>query len=88
MKIRVPIDGAPFQPQERVRVVDAIDRYVQDLAGHVGRTGVVVHLEYDCGCGQSFPDDPMIGVSLDGDGAIVEFWSEELMDPRATGATT
>lgn len=46
-----------------------------------GREGVVVHLEYSCGCGQSYPGDPMIGVCMyiPGRGYIVEeFWFEEL----------
>ena len=29
------------------------------------------------GCGQRFPDDPMIGVRFP-DGALQEFWREEL----------
>jgi hypothetical protein len=41
------------------------------------------YLEYCAGCGQSYPDDPMIGVLLDG-GAEKELWRGEL----ATAAPT
>lgn len=71
------VDGAPYQPGERVRVVQAIDQEVSDLRAFIGRSGVVLYLEYSCGCGQTYPEDPMIGVRLD-DGAEQEFWPEEL----------
>lgn len=41
-----------------------------------GHYGVVTYLEYECGCGQNYPSDPMIGVCFD-DGYIDEFWIEE-----------
>lgn len=72
-----PVNGAPFQPGERVRVVDAIDLAALDLSSLVGSSGVVSYLEYDCGSGQTFPRDPMIGVRLDS-GIAQEFWPEEL----------
>jgi len=71
------VDGSPYQPGDRVRVVQTIDPEVVDLSAYVGRTGQVEHLEYDCGCGQSYPADPMIGVRFD-DGNLIEFWHEEL----------
>lgn len=71
------IEGAPFQVHDRVRVVDAIDRELYDVSRFVGRVGRVVHLDYDCGCGQSNPGDPMIGVKFRG-GVVEEFWREEL----------
>lgn len=61
----------------RVTVVAAIDVGIHDVRPFIGRAGVVDHLDYDCGCGQTYPDDPMIGVTFD-DGAAEEFWSEEL----------
>jgi hypothetical protein len=42
----------------------------------LGLTGQVVHYDYACGCGQSYPDDPMIGVKIQGE--VFEFWKEEL----------
>lgn len=71
------VEGAPYQPGDRVRVVDAIDREVLDLRPLIGRVGTVTYLEYSCGCGQTYPADPMIGVALD-DGVKQEFWTEEL----------
>ena len=71
------IEGSPFQPGDRVRVVDAIDRHVHDVAEHIGRRGLVVYLEYSCGCGQRVPDDPMIGVQFTKK-QTEEFWAEEL----------
>ena len=40
------------------------------------KSGHVVHFEYSCGCGQSYPDDPMIGVAFEG--LIEDYWKEEL----------
>lgn len=75
--IRQRVDGAPHQPGDRVLVVAAVDANVQDVAEHIGKAGRVAYLEYGCGCGQRYPDDPMVGVELD-DGGSEEFWPEEL----------
>ena len=58
-------------------MVGAIDVDVHDVRSLVGLSGTVEYLEYDCGCGQSYPGDPMIGVRLE-DGTLEEFWAEEL----------
>jgi len=78
--IYLPIPGAPFAPGDRVRVVDIIDGTVDERVV-VGLSGTVVYQEYECGCGQTYPGDPMIGVKLDGfdpDILQTEFWKEEL----------
>ena len=75
--IRDQVPGAPYQPGDLVRVVAAIDTEDHDVSHHIGRSGRVDYLEYDCGCGQSYAEDPMIGVELDG-GDREEFWPEEL----------
>jgi hypothetical protein len=67
--------GAPFQPGDKVNVISKGDA----PTSHVGRAGVVAHLEYSCGCGQTFPEDPMIGVRFP-EGELEEFWKEELSD--------
>ncbi len=76
------VSGSPVQPGERVTVVTTVDADATDISRHVGRSGVVVHLNYDCGCSQQYPGDPMIGVRLDGaepgPGEVEEFWAEEL----------
>ena len=70
------VEGSPYQPKDFVRVVlsEEPDEGIDDC---IGKKGVVVYLEYECGCGQSFPFDPMIGVQLE-DGRTQEFWHEEL----------
>ena len=77
--IRQRVDGAPYQPADVVRIVMSAEPKgaLTDVSAFVGRTGIVEYLEYSCGCGQRFPDDPMIGVRFP-DGALQEFWREEL----------
>lgn len=76
--VREHVEGSPYQPGERVLVADLVDQDVADLSECLGRRGTVEYLEYSCGCGQSFPDDPMIGVRLDGGDEAIDFWKEEL----------
>ena len=90
------VEGSPFQPGDRVQITQAVDAEVDvhPVTGraYIGLAGVVEYLEYDCGCGQRFPDEPMIGVLIDGEVWSVgeqwqksvrisnkrEFWPEEL----------
>lgn len=74
-----PVAGAPYQPTDSVRVVMSAEQKgtLTDVSDFIGRTGVVEYLEYSCGCGQRYPDDPMIAVRF-ADGALQEFWREEL----------
>lgn len=74
-KIRQHVPGAPRRPGDRVLVAAVSDSTVDP--GHIGKTGRVDYLNYDCGCGQKWPEEPMIGVVLD-DGIEEEFWPEEL----------
>ena len=53
-----------------------IDEAIEAL---IGQFGIVEYLEYNCGCGQIYPNEPMIGVKLD-DGSEHEFWFEELKE--------
>ena len=75
---REHVVGAPFQAGQAVRVVAAIDTEVHDVSEFVGACGTVAYLEYNCGCSQTYPEDPMIGVKFP-DGRGEEFWSEELV---------
>lgn len=75
--VRDVVLGSPYQPGDLVTVVRGVDVEVFDLRYLVGQRGRVDYLEYGCGCGQSYPADPMIGVVLDGGGSC-EFWKEEL----------
>ena len=68
------VPGAPFKIGDGVKVVSLAD----DTADveFLGQQGQVLYYEYSCGCGQTFPNDPMIGVQF-GD-RKAEFWKEEL----------
>jgi hypothetical protein len=78
--IYLDIDGAPFRVGERVRVTDSGDETFE--RSYKGRIGIVEYFEYECGCGQSYPNDPMIGVRFHKD-RIEEFWAEELTRQQA-----
>src|SRR5882724_5888913 len=69
------VPGAPFKIGAKVRVVQLVDE--TGNRAWRDRTGVVKYFDYDCGCGQSFPNDPMIGVESVR-GKVEEFWKEEL----------
>ena len=70
------IVGAPYEIGELVRIVFAADETCN--MRYMRCTGVIVHYNYSCGCGQSFPNDPMIGVEFS-DGVVEEFWHEEIV---------
>jgi hypothetical protein len=74
------VEGSPFQPGDLIRVVGCCDEVGKSVGIDklVGRFGVVKHLEYECGSGQTYPADPMIGVRFR-DGPSIEFWKEELL---------
>lgn len=74
---RIDIDGAPFKIGDTVVILDNPNKDETFNYDFSGRKGVVEHFEYDCGCGQTFPADPMIGVRFS-DKKIAEFWKEEL----------
>ncbi len=68
------VEGAPFKVGALVKVVSLSDETADDDL--LGCQGSVVYFEYSCGCGQTLPTDPMIGVRF-GD-RTAEFWKEEL----------
>lgn len=78
--IRINVDGAPFRIGDLVRIVRLLDSTAD--ADFLRKCGRIVYFEYSCGCGQSHPDDPMIGVQC-ANGAA-EFWKEEIRRIRAT----
>lgn len=75
---RYNIEGAPFHIGMLVVVTCAIDEAADVTL--IGKQGRIVYYEYDCGCAQTFPNDPMIGVELDG--KVHEFWFEELKEDQ------
>ena len=72
------IEGAPFKIGYIVKVLDNPNRDETFNYDFSGKQGVIEHFEYDCGCGQTFPEDPMIGVRFT-DNKIGEFWRDELL---------
>lgn len=73
--IREDVDGAPVQPGAQVQIISRADETADPR--WLGEFGVVEYLEYNCGCGQTYPTDPMVGVRF-GCGKVEEFWKEEL----------
>ena len=74
------VKGAPFRIGQAVWVRRLVDKEADPLL--LGKWGFVHYFEYSCGCGQSYPQDPMIGVRFL-DGTLYEFWREELHPRRA-----
>lgn len=70
------IEGAPFKIGCKVKISNRSEDSTFDKK-YSNKKGEVVFFEYDCGCGQTFPCNPMIGVKFR-DGEIEEFWKEEL----------
>jgi hypothetical protein len=67
--------GVPVDIGSAVLVVSATDETFDDK--FLGQMGAVVELDYVSGCGQSYPDDPMIRVRFS-DGTVDSFWIEEI----------
>lgn len=75
--IFLDVKGAPFKIGTDIKVVKVTDSTFDQK--YMGRTGRVIYLEYSCGCGQSYPEDPMIGVQFPNNDKE-EFWREELIE--------
>jgi hypothetical protein len=77
--IRSHVEGSPYQPGQNVTVTSSAegDDPLVGVTGFIGKSGVILYLEYSCGCGQRYPDEPMIGVKFP-DSTMQEFWAEEL----------
>ena len=69
------INGAPVQVGDVVKVIAATEADICDVSEYIGRFGRVVSM--DCGCGQTYPDDPMVLVCFS-NGDQQEFWKEEI----------
>ena len=72
--IYTDVPGAPYRIGTPVRVTQLVDE--TGNRKWLRRTGHVKYFDYFCGCGQTYPDDPMIGVEYRG--CTEEFWKEEL----------
>ncbi|MGA9110043.1 MAG: hypothetical protein WB290_07060 [Smithella sp.] len=71
------IDGAPYKIGQKVKVLNNPNKDDTFDVKLINKKGEIIFFEYDCGCGQTFPTDPMIGVKFS-NGSIDEFWKEEL----------
>jgi len=69
--------GAPFKIGDRVTILNNPNNDETFNNQLTFKNGMVVYFEYECGCGQTFPDDPMVGVRFN-NGKIEEFWKEEM----------
>lgn len=70
------VEGSPYQPGQLVEFIGGNDSTVNEHL-EVGARGIVLYLEYSCGSGQHYPDDPMIGIQFTC-GLIEECWADEL----------
>lgn len=71
------IDGAPFKISDKVIILNnpsSDDTFDKEF---IGKEGTIIFFEYDCGCGQTYPNDPMIGVKFSNN-EVAEFWREEI----------
>ncbi len=73
--VTTDVPGAPFRIGDKVRVVRGTDETFDRR--FLRRVGIIEHFEYSCGCGQTYPNDPMIGVKFRSS-EVEEFWQEEL----------
>ena len=77
MPLYKDVDSAPFHIGDRVKVLNNPNNDETFDEKFVFKSGVIDYFEYECGCGQYFPEDPMIGVRFK-NGTIEEFWKEEI----------
>jgi hypothetical protein len=66
----------PFSVGERVQIVSATDLDIHDVSHHIGRVGRVEEVLEKAGCGDQYPEDPMIKVRFVKKTCV--FWKEEL----------
>ena len=77
MKRKLDIKGAPFKIGDMVQILNNPNEDETFNKQLSGKLGLVEYFEYDCGCGQIFPGDPMTGVRFL-NGKSEEFWKEEI----------
>jgi len=75
--LRFDVDGAPCKIGDKVKVLHNPNMDETFDKRFFNAICEVIYFEYECGCGQTFPGDPMIGIKSS-DGKIGEFWKEEL----------
>tara|TARA_R110001583_G_scaffold52147_1_gene162165 strand:+ start:3515 stop:3826 length:312 start_codon:yes stop_codon:yes gene_type:complete len=92
-KIFNDVEGAPVKIGQRVVITNIVDEttlgYIEQgdadciedavVDYFLNKEATVIYLDYDGGCGQVYPSEPMIGLLIDGDAQEHAFWPEELM---------
>ena len=71
------VDGAPFKIGDKIKVLNNPNNDETFNKLFISKSGLVTYYDYECGCGQNFPDDPMIGVRFE-NGIVEEYWKEEI----------
>jgi hypothetical protein len=71
------VDGAPFKIGDKIKVLNNPNNDETFNKLFISKSGLVIYYDYECGCGQNFPDDPMIGVRFE-NGIVEEYWKEEI----------
>jgi len=71
------LDGVPFKIGDRVTVLNNPNNDESFNDFFAFKSGMVIYFEFQCGCGQNFPEGPMIGVRFE-NGRVEEFWKEEI----------
>ena len=66
------IDGAPFKIGDKIIILNNPSCDGTFDKEFIGKEGMIKFFEYNCGCGQTYPNDPMIGVKFD-NGKVAEF---------------
>lgn len=67
------VDGAPFKIGDKIKVLNNPNNDETFNKLFISKSGLVIYYDYECGCGQNFPDDPMIGVRFE-NGIVEEYW--------------
>jgi hypothetical protein len=72
------VEGAPFQPGQKVTVLSATDDTCAEE--FIGSSGTITALFERSGVGDSWPNDPLIDVEfwIDARAMTEYFWKEEL----------
>jgi hypothetical protein len=77
MPLNKNVDCAPFKIGDKIKVLNNPNNDETFNKLFISKSGLVIYYDYECGCGQNFPDDPMIGVRFE-NGIVEEYWKEEI----------
>jgi len=65
-----------FKAGQEVEIIKISDETGDE--SYLNKMGVIKYFDYLCGCGQTYPDDPMIGIEFN-NGVVEEYWKEEII---------